>query len=489
VAYHPLDTIVAVASPSGGAARGVVRLSGPRVVACVERLFVPSEGASESSPRNNAAFAERKATFTPSRRPTAVEGHLLLPGIHSPLPTEMYFWPDGRSYTGQPVVEFHTIGSPPLLDGVVSAVCEAGARLAEPGEFTLRAFLSGRIDLTQAEAVLGIIEANNDPQLDVALGQLAGGLSGPLRELRDGLLDLLGHIEAGLDFADEDLPFIARDQLVGQLATARDEATGLVRKLESRHRAGAFVRAALVGPPNAGKSSLFNALVQNDGAIVSHLPGTTRDYLTAQIELDGVRFELIDTAGIPGTGKQRDPVETPQDESQESQAIERAAELVAQREEERADIRVFCVDATALSTSLQSHESDRNLRDTDTLVLTKADLIESNAAKDAPEASLLVSSVTGEGLDALRRWLRELVVRAQSAPDSAVASTAARCHESLRAAADAMGRAHRMAADNEGEELIAAEIHVALEALGRVAGAVCTADVLNRVFSRFCIGK
>ncbi|NLE38751.1 MAG: GTP-binding protein, partial [Pirellulaceae bacterium] len=279
------------------------------------------------------------------------------------------------------------------------------------------------------------------------------------------------------------------DQLVGQLATARDEAFGLVQKLKSRQRAGATVRAALVGRPNAGKSSLFNALVQTDGAIVSHLPGTTRDYLAAQIELDGVHFELIDTAGIQAAGPPRDLAETPQDESQESQAVERAAELVAQREEDRADIRIVCVEATASSTSRRRHEPDRSLGDTDTLVFTKADLIEGDVAGDRFQASLLVSSVTGEGLDALRHRLRETVVQVQSAPDSAVASTAARCGESLRAAADALGRAHRMAAEGEGEELIAAEIHVALESLGRVAGTVCTEDVLDRVFSRFCIGK
>ena len=187
-------------------------------------------------------------------------GFLLLSGFASPLPCELYLWPGKRSYTGQPVAEVHTLGSPPLLEAVVRAVCRGGARPAEPGEFTLRAFLAGRIDLTQAEAVLGVIDATGNAELDAALKQLAGGLAGPLRLLRSDLLDLLAHVEAGLDFADEDLPFIKAEELLKRLDEAAAEVDRLARQLAFRGEAVVRVRVAPCGRPNAGKSSLFNAL-------------------------------------------------------------------------------------------------------------------------------------------------------------------------------------------------------------------------------------
>jgi len=494
VAYPLDDTIVAIASPPGGAARAIIRLSGPDAHACAARLFHPDPG---SSP------------FTLHLSPFTVSGALHLPGLHSPLPADMYLWPNGRSYTGQPVVEFHTLGSPPLLDAVLRAACGVGARLAQPGEFTQRAFLAGRIDLAQAEAVLGVIEASDPGQLDVALGQLAGGLSRPLAELRETLLDLLCRLEAGLDFPDEDVSFITPHEIAWSLAAAHEAATALAAQLQSRHRAGHRPSAVLVGPPNVGKSSLFNALTGKGGAIVSHDPGTTRDYVSAEVDLDGVLVRLIDTAGVLTTG------DGGAGAGDLADGIHHAAQQVAQRQADRADVKIECVDVTHYCGS-QEPSRDRqgaaadHPNDTQTallphrtpgccagplpygrgsvslVVFTKADL-----AKIADDAApgLLVSSLTGRGLPALRAALRETIVRSQSAPDHAVASTAARCGESLRGAAQAIDRARRLAAEPAGEELVAAEIRAALEALGQVAGAVCTDDVLDRVFSRFCIGK
>jgi tRNA modification GTPase len=485
VAYHPLDTIVAVASPPGGAARGVVRLSGPRVVECIEQFFTVA-----SAPEETGSSSEgNERSFDCLARPTAMSGRLSVAGLHSPLPAELYFWPGKRSYTGQPVAEFHTVGCMPLLDAILRAACGAGARLAQPGEFTLRAFLAGRIDLTQAEAVLGVIDAGSSSQLDVALGQLAGGLSGPLDELRDLLLDLLGHLEAGLDFADEDLPFVTAEELSRQLRGAHERANRLAAQLQSRRREETRIRIALVGRPNAGKSSLFNALARKAGAIVSHRPGTTRDYLSAEVEWDGLRFELIDTAGLEPCLRT--------DSMGNVDSPGAAAQTVARQQVARANLRIACLDATEaadggdLSNGLlyEEHTFAASSDVIDIRVLTKIDLIGRGASVGDGPVPLAVSSVTGEGLERLRSHLCDRIRELEAVSDNAVASTAARCSESLTAATEALEHAAGLVETGGGEELVAAEIRVALEAIGRVAGTVCTDDVLDRVFSRFCIGK
>ena len=330
---HPLDeTIVAIASPPGGAARGIVRVSGPDLRSCLEGCFRPDP------PLHIPSLSA----------PTVVPGFLWLAGFASPLACELYLWPGKRSYTGQPVAEVHTLGSPPLLEAVVRAVCRGGARPAEPGEFTLRAFLAGRIDLTQAEAVLGVIDAAGDAELDAALKQLAGGLAGPLRLLRNDLLELLAHVEAGLDFADEDLPFIQAEELLKQLDEAAAEVDRLARQLALRGEAVARVRVALCGRPNAGKSSLFNALAgrnpqRGSPAIVSDRPGTTRDYLTADLDLDGVKCQLIDTAGIEDATWEMVPSHPKSHASHRT--IEGAAAEMAHEQIRTAHVRVLCVEA------------------------------------------------------------------------------------------------------------------------------------------------
>ena len=216
---HPLDdTIVAIASPAGGAARGIVRLSGPGIRTALEACFRPEP-------------IQSLASVTHA---TAIPGVLFLPGFASTVPADLYLWPNKHSYTGQPVAEVHTIGSTPILETVLRAACAGGARLASPGEFTLRAFLAGRIDLTQAEAVLGVIDARGDAELAVALAQLAGGLARPLAALRSNLLDLLAHLEAGFDFADEDLPFINPADLLKSLSSAQAHIATLLNQVEGR---------------------------------------------------------------------------------------------------------------------------------------------------------------------------------------------------------------------------------------------------------------
>jgi len=395
---------------------------------------------------------------------------LRLPGLASPLPCDAYLWPDGRSYTGQAVVEIHTLGSPPLLQLVLQSLCTTGARLAGPGEFTLRAFLAGRIDLTQAEAVLGVIDAGDAGELNVALRQLAGGLAQPLSRLRDALLELLAHLEAGFDFADEELAFITPDQLDRQLAEASLAVARLRRQVAARGEATDAVRAVLVGRPNTGKSSLFNALADDRAALVSDHPGTTRDYLTADIELNGVKCRLVDTAG---TGD-----EAPA-------ALDRAAHAVAAAQRQAAHLEVLCLDATRPLDAWERGELACPAEDRRILVLTKCD---GPRASDCPAAALETSSVTGQGIADLRTAVRQRVLALAGSDGDVVVGTALRCGDSLRLADECLDAARQVAATGQ-QELAATEIRLALEELGKIVGAVYTDDILERIFSRFCVGK
>jgi len=453
----PDDTIVATASAPGGAARGILRLSGPDMRKCLEAVF-QGTGASELSAM---------------RRPTALAGSISLGRAGARLPCDLYFWPDGHSYTGQPVAEIHTLGSPPLLQAALDQCLRAEARLAEPGEFTLRAFLAGRLDLTQAEAVLGVIDAANPAELDVALNQLAGGVGAPLHQLRDALLDLAAHLEAGFDFADEDLSFITRPELRRQLDLASQCLAGLCRQMASRSDAADLVRVVLIGSPNTGKSSLFNALSGKIGALVSDFPGTTRDYLIAQLNLDGLKCLLVDTAGLMDESVGLAP------------GPESAAQRAASQQTALAHVQVLCLDATRPLNDWEERQL-RRPAGRRVVVLAKIDA----PRQLAPIAGAIpTSSVTGEGLDALRAELGRAVLAALHSGAPVVAGTAIRCRESLRLAAEGLDRARQLVREGGGDELVAAEVRIALEELGKTVGAVYAEDVLDRVFSRFCVGK
>lgn len=460
------DTIIAIASAPAGSLRGILRMSGPNAVAVVSQVVV--DDAARRCVEHLAVSG-------------VVEADLRLDdGVA--LPSELFIWPTERSYTRQPVVEVHTLGSPPLLDAALRVLCQAGARLAAPGEFTLRAFLSGRLDLAQAEAVLGVIDAQDRRALDVALSQLAGGLSRPLGDLRDALVDMLADLEAGLDFVDEDIEFVSNAEVVSRLDDAGRAIDELFEQLGRRsQRADAF-RVVLAGAPNAGKSSLFNALV-GGSAIVSDVAGTTRDALVACVEFGGMVCELVDTAGL----SERHPQATPStiDEFAQTQTRDRIA---------AADLELWCFDAAAPSDAMPA-----NMRGNRLYVATKADQ-QSVAGSRIPNpefpafrvpipAPLSTSSVTGQGLAELRSAIAAAAHDAMHGESSVVASTAARCEESLRVAGAAIEEARGLAAARAGDELIAAELRLALVELGKIVGVVYTDDILDRLFRRFCIGK
>lgn len=449
------DTIAAIGCAPGPAARGLVRISGPRSLTCLDGLFVA---------------ADANFRWESLREPTMVSGRLL---AELELPCELCVWPSERSYTRQPTVEIHTLGSAPLLDCVLAAVCARGARLAEPGEFTLRAFLAGRIDLTQAEGVLGVIDARGQNDLDAALGQLAGGLSRPLTELREQLVQALAELEAGLDFVEEDIEFISSDQLRRQLAEAERSVASIAAQLSQRGASNELPRVVLCGSPNVGKSSLFNALAAQWGvtsastaAIVSARPGTTRDYLTAKLDLDGLACELIDTAGS--------------DAAAEGATIAAAAQDMTGAQQRQADLLVRCTSATDYGGG-QVTPTEPEIH-----ILTKSDLWD--ASRQLPPL-VACSSLTGEGLPQLCSAIRSKLADSAAGGGGVVASTALRCSESLRLAEESLASALRLVDSGGGEELIAAEVRLALGELGRVVGTVYTDDLLDRIFSQFCIGK
>lgn len=435
---HLDDTIVALASAPGPGARAIVRLSGQSVLPIV-RAVMPEF---ERDPLVGRQWQQ---------------GFIRLPDVASPLPADFYFWGAPKTYTGQDLVEIHTLSSPPLVQLLIAQCLNAGARAAQRGEFTMRAFLAGKLDLTRAEAVLGVVSANSREQLQEALTQLAGGLAQPLHVLRDDLLNLLADVEAGLDFADEDLQFVERTALLHRLAKGLAIITLVRKQMEQRALGHRPFRAVLAGPPNAGKSRLFNALVGKDRAIVSAVPGTTRDWLEATIQVEGVAVQLVDTAG------QRAVID----------AIESQAQSLGQEQAHQAELVLWCRGP--------EHRDEPKLTDVAVMPLaTKSDL-------GTPWSGMLtVSAVTGAGLDELRCSLAQ---RAKAHAGNPLTASLSRCRHHVNACLEHLRQGHHLVLEEQPPELLALEIRLALEELGAMVGTVYTDDLLERIFSRFCIGK
>jgi tRNA modification GTPase len=402
-----------------------------------------------------ALFASAEPIAPEQRR--CYVGSLRLPGVSAQLPADLYLWPAPRSYTGQEIVELHTLSAPPLVELLIVELLRTGARAANPGEFTLRAFLAGKLDLPRAEAVLAAIEARSRDELTQALAQLAGGLTQPLRGLREDLLNLLADLEAGLDFAEEDITFVGREDLLHRLAKGLAQLTLVHKKLAERSLSGRPFRVVLAGRPNAGKSSLFNALAADQAALVSPEPGTTRDYLVRRLTVDGVSLDLIDTAGWQDS----------------THMIESQAQALGREQQGNADLVLLCTDCGS-----ESHTEQ--LPCPVLPVATKCDLA------PAPFGLTATSAVTGAGIDELRSLLVE---RARAHAEPPLAPSSSRCRHHLEACLEKLRRAHEMVLFEEPPELLALELRGALDELGTMVGAVYTQDLLDRVFSRFCIGK
>jgi tRNA modification GTPase len=447
------DTIAALASAPGPAARSVIRVSGQQVVERLRSVLRGTDWPVDALPRRYH-----------------VE---ILVDEECPLRLSLFLWPTNRSYTGQPMAELHLIGSPPLVEEVLSQLFADGIRPARPGEFTLRAFLAGRIDLVQAEAVLGIIDADDHEELQLALGQLAGGISSQLQTIQTDLISLLGDLEAGLDFVEEDIEFVTQQQIIDRIDSLCERLETLQSQATDRMVTAAQPRIVLAGLPNAGKSTLFNALAGQDSALVSEVAGTTRDYLSAAVRMGNMSVELIDTAGMESA----------------NEGVDSVAQSLGRGQHEHADLLIWC---TAANLNGQQTAVDSQSRaelevpiDRIVFVTTKGDLAEENGK----DCHCMVSATTADGLDQLRSVIVSRLSNPVASQRQMLGSTSARCHESLNNGLESLQSARETTVRQAGDELIAVELRIALDAIGRILGVVYTDDILDHIFSNFCIGK
>ena len=440
-----------------------MRLSGSSTLDAVATLFQPSSFPEETAVANSKIITGTLTPWNDARR----------------IPAMLFVWQPNHGYTGQLAVEIHCVGSQPILDAVVNALCRTKfVRLATPGEFTLRAFLAGRIDLTQAEAVLEVIETSSPRQLDVALDQLAGGLSKPLRHLRELLLELLSHLEAGLDFADEEIQFVTPQQVRQSLTATRRRIDSLLTRMSERGDEKPIPTFAIVGPPNAGKSTIFNWLTAGNNALVSSIAGTTRDYLESNVAVAGFRFKLIDTAGLdPNIG----------DVTEVGQTSQRFSNTIC----ENADFLIFCVESGVPASPFVLEQIEK-YRHKSIILQTKSDCQDDGLFHRLPSAvCCLVSAQTGVGKDELLAAIVAKIESVQGGTD-VVSTTIVRCKQSVGQTSDAVSRALSLIGDGDtafDESLVAGELRIALNELGHILGTFYTDEMLDKIFSRFCIGK
>ncbi len=445
-----LDTIAAIATAAGAAGIGVVRLSGPRARAIAESL----------------CGKELKARHAHYARFHDEHGEAIDDGI-------ALWFKAPASYTGEDVVELQAHGSPALLRTLLDRCCALGARIARPGEFSERAFLNGKLDLAQAEAVADLIAAGDARAARAARRSLDGVFSRRVDALADALLGLRVHVEATIDFADEPLDTLGGAQLRAGLAQAATDLDALLVEAERGQKLRDGLHAVIVGPPNAGKSSLLNALAGSERAIVSDVAGTTRDLLRETVRVDGVELTLVDTAGLRAGGD----------------AIEREGMRRAETELGRADLAIVVLDAREIAAgraAVAEAIADVPQR---LWVLNKIDLLDAPppAEDDAGGDTVGVSARTGAGLDVLHARLRTLAGGDAEGAEGAF-SARARQVEALRRARQELVAA-RQHLDADRLELAAEALRGGHDALGEITGRVAPDDLLGHIFSRFCIGK
>jgi tRNA modification GTPase len=460
------DTIAAIATAPGEAGIGIVRASGPGALACARTLFRRAGGA------GGASFPD------PSESHRAYFGCVIRPDTGEKLDEcvlTCFLAP--RSYTGEDVVEMACHGSNLVLGRVLKSLLDAGARMAEPGEFTQRAFLNGRLDLSEAESVIDVIRARTDAALRIATGQLSGRLSREIASLRQALITLLAEIEAAIDFPD-DVPAPADSELGRRAQEVLERASRLLRTADAGrlYREGAAL--VLAGRPNVGKSSLLNALLGEERAIVTAVPGTTRDVIEEGLNLRGIPVRAIDTAGLRETA-----------DTVEALGVERTEAQMA-----AADLVVWVLDVSVGLTAADRALAARFRGLRTVVAANKQDL---GDRLDREEVALVlggdtpvvpISALTGSGLDTLEDVLVRTLLGGAVAPESIWVSNT-RHTARLQAAVASLDRAIEGAEAGFDQAAVALDLRLAAEALGEITGETVTEETISQIFARFCVGK
>jgi tRNA modification GTPase TrmE len=450
------DTIVAISTPPGRGGIGIVRLSGPQALAIAGPLL-----------RLRHPLAAGQARFAEI---IDAENHEVLDEA------VVIFFAGPRSYTAEDIVEIAAHGSPVLLDYLLRACIANGARLAEPGEFTQRAFLAGRLDLTQAEAVHDLIESTTLHQARIAAQQLGGALSRQIAPVKAKLVHLIATLEAGIDFAEDDLDVMPTSEIDAQIAAIEAPLAALNQTFGYGRIVRDGLTLAIVGRPNAGKSSLFNRLIERDRAIVTATPGTTRDLVTERVSLEGIPLELVDTAGL-------------RDATDEAETIGIAKSREAMAE---ADLVLLVLDATATLHNALHPEDEATIAAHTTrpllIAYNKHDLAPGLSLPAMQHPVIPTSALTGEGIAEVRRALLELMASAAPSRETALL-TNIRQQQAVSASLLALGLAREALAAAIPHEMILLDLYQALESLDSLTGFTTNDDILHIIFSTFCIGK
>lgn len=458
------DTIAAIATARGEAGIGIVRVSGD--------LALPIAAALFRSPRR--IFPTELSTHT------LTYGHVIDPNASDDVIDEVLLgiMHAPKTYTGEDIVEFNCHGGMVTLTAVLDLIVKSGARVAEPGEFTKRAFLNGRLDLAQAEAVAELIAAKTDLSRKIAVEALAGKLSDIVNSLSDRLAGLLAEVEASIDFPEEDLDFMKGETQLEAARTIQHDLTTLLDTATEGRIITEGVNVAILGKPNVGKSSLLNALVGTTRAIVTDIPGTTRDTIEETVNVNGIPLKLIDTAGIRQTA-----------DIVEKQGVERSKAVL-----DRAELLLLMFDASQPLNNadlelLQIAQSAKTI-----LILNKVDLPVVTPATillgHCPKKQVVETAIPeNQGLDALKSKICEELLGDELIVGESPIVTNARHQEALRRANEGLNYAIESLEKGMPPDLVAVDLRISLDGLGDIVGKTTTEDILDRIFSQFCVGK
>ena len=468
----PSETIAAIATPGGRGGIGIIKISGPQAVRIAGTLF-----QRKSDPNGNPSIP-----FAAQDTHHLHYGHIVAPASGRILDEVLVaVMKAPHSYTREDVVEIQGHSGPAVMKSILSLILQQGARLAEPGEFTRRAFLNGRIDLTQAEAVADLINARTDAAHLVAANQVSGKLAVVVEQIKEELVDLQADIEAEIDFPEDAEGVFDRKRALHKLATTvTSPVERLIEKYDREHLIRDGLHLIIIGRPNVGKSSLLNCLVDNDRAIVTSVPGTTRDLIEEDLQIQGLPVRLIDTAGLHLT---EDP-------------IEKIGIARAEQRMDNADLILFVLDASVPLTDEDHRIQSKIVEKKGILVLNKIDLLNG----DPPDGNLLppgwrsiplapVSALTGHGIDRLKKQIVRLAVgdRIDMSENAIIPNL--RHEEALRGCLQALKAVVEGILGDAPAELISIDVGESIQWLDRITGTQPSPDILDQVFNKFCIGK